>query len=290
MHAAALAALGCRDERELAVAIREGAFDDARRASCSRRCATIVRAKLEVANPGYLQTRPNHSEGGTMNEELPQEMAALIEEIDAFIAAEVRPLEAAGRQRALLRPPARATRAPTSRPAGSRSAEWEELLEEMVERADRAGLWRYALPEELGGRGGSNLAMAIVREHLNRLGIGLHNDPAERDLDDRQLPDRDPRARVRDARAAGGSSWSGALRREVGARVRPHRAQPRLRRDLPGDDRAPRGRGMGDRRHQALQLGHAPREPRPRLRPHLGLAGRGRGASRRSSCPATRPG
>ena len=47
----------------------------------------------------------------------------------------------------------------------------------MVRRADRAGLWRFALPGELGGRGGSNLVLAVVREHLNRLGIGLHNDP-----------------------------------------------------------------------------------------------------------------
>src|SRR6202023_3400128 len=61
--------------------------------------------------------------------------------------------------------------------AGRPSAEWEALLEEMVERADRAGLWRYGLPEELGGRGGSNFALAVVREHLNGRGIGLHNDP-----------------------------------------------------------------------------------------------------------------
>ena len=47
----------------------------------------------------------------------------------------------------------------------------------MVRRADRAGLWRYALPSELGGRDGTNFALAVVREHLNRLGIGLHNDP-----------------------------------------------------------------------------------------------------------------
>src|SRR5207237_5241256 len=60
---------------------------------------------------------------------------------------------------------------------GIRRAEWQERREQMVERADRAGLWRYALPEELGGRGASNLALAVVREHLNRLGIGLHNDP-----------------------------------------------------------------------------------------------------------------
>jgi alkylation response protein AidB-like acyl-CoA dehydrogenase len=47
----------------------------------------------------------------------------------------------------------------------------------MMARADAAGLWRFALPRELGGRDGTNLAMAVVREHLNRLGIGLHNDP-----------------------------------------------------------------------------------------------------------------
>ena len=47
----------------------------------------------------------------------------------------------------------------------------------MVRRADRAGLWRFALPAELGGRDGTNLELAIVREHLNRLGIGLFNDP-----------------------------------------------------------------------------------------------------------------
>ncbi len=60
---------------------------------------------------------------------------------------------------------------------GIPSRDWEELLERMVERADRAGLWRYGLPTELGGRGGSNYALAVVREHLNRLGVGLHNDP-----------------------------------------------------------------------------------------------------------------
>jgi alkylation response protein AidB-like acyl-CoA dehydrogenase len=47
----------------------------------------------------------------------------------------------------------------------------------MMRRADRAGLWRFGLPEQLGGRGGTNLELAVVREHLNRLGVGLHNDP-----------------------------------------------------------------------------------------------------------------
>jgi acyl-CoA dehydrogenase len=111
-----------------------------------------------------------------MTEELPAELEALIEEIDAFIAAEIRPLEEEGDNARFFDHRREYSRTDFDA-GGIPSAEWEALLEAMVDRADRAGLWRYALPEELGGRGGSNLAMAVVREHLNRLGIGLHNDP-----------------------------------------------------------------------------------------------------------------
>jgi acyl-CoA dehydrogenase len=111
-----------------------------------------------------------------MTVELPAEIADLLAEVDAFIAAQVRPLEEANDNARFF--DHRREYARTDFEAGGRpSAEWEALLEQMVERADRAGLWRYGLPEELGGRGGSNFAMAVVREHLNRLGIGLHNDP-----------------------------------------------------------------------------------------------------------------
>ena len=111
-----------------------------------------------------------------MNEDLPPEIAALIEEVDAFIASEIRPLEAEGDNARFF--DHRREHARTDFAAGGiPSGEWEDLLERMVERADRAGLWRYSLPAELGGRVGSNYALAVVREHLNRLGIGLHNDP-----------------------------------------------------------------------------------------------------------------
>ena len=111
-----------------------------------------------------------------MSEELPAEIVDLLEEADAFIAAEVRPLEEADDNARFF--DHRREHARTDFAAGGvPSAEWEALLEQMVERADRAGLWRYGLPEELGGRGGTNFALAVVREHLNRLGIGLHNDP-----------------------------------------------------------------------------------------------------------------
>ncbi len=111
-----------------------------------------------------------------MTEDLPGELQTLIEEIDAFIAAEIRPLEQEGENARFF--DHRREYARTDFDAGGiPSADWEALLGEMVDRADRAGLWRFGLPEELGGRGGSNFALAVVREHLNRLGIGLHNDP-----------------------------------------------------------------------------------------------------------------
>jgi alkylation response protein AidB-like acyl-CoA dehydrogenase len=111
-----------------------------------------------------------------VQEDLPQDIADLLQEIDAFIEAEIRPLEAEDDNARFFDHRREYSRTDFER-GGIPRREWEALLEEMVARADRAGLFRYALPEELGGRGGSNLAMAIVREHLNRLGIGLHNDP-----------------------------------------------------------------------------------------------------------------
>ncbi|MFM8941682.1 MAG: acyl-CoA dehydrogenase, partial [Phenylobacterium sp.] len=42
--------------------------------------------------------------------------------------------------------------------------------------ADEAGHLRFAWPTEMGGKGGSNLAMAVSREHLAAKGLGLHND------------------------------------------------------------------------------------------------------------------
>lgn len=54
--------------------------------------------------------------------------------------------------------------------------EWEDLLRQARQVADEAGHLRYALPKEFGGQDGTNLGMAIIREHLARKGLGLHND------------------------------------------------------------------------------------------------------------------
>ncbi len=60
LHSAALARVGVADERELANAIRDGGFAG-REAELCAVLRSIVRAKLEVANPAYLQVGANTS-------------------------------------------------------------------------------------------------------------------------------------------------------------------------------------------------------------------------------------
>jgi alkylation response protein AidB-like acyl-CoA dehydrogenase len=111
-----------------------------------------------------------------LGEELPPDIADLLAEIDDFIAREIEPVEREGDNARFFDHRREIARTDLSR-GGIPSREWEDLLAEAQRRADGAGLLRFALPAEIGGRDGSNLAMAVVREHLNRRGIGLHNDP-----------------------------------------------------------------------------------------------------------------
>jgi len=104
---------------------------------------------------------------------IPEEIRAKLAELDAFIEREIAPLEREHPQYFdHRREHARTDWERDGRPR----REWEELLAEMRRRADAAGHLRYGLPAELGGQNGSNLAMAIIREHLAAKGLGLHND------------------------------------------------------------------------------------------------------------------
>jgi alkylation response protein AidB-like acyl-CoA dehydrogenase len=103
----------------------------------------------------------------------PADIQRLLDDLDAFIANEVVPLqdehpEFFDHRREFARTDVA--------DGGVPAREWEELLGEMVRRADAAGLWRYALPSELGGSDGTNLGMAFVREHLANKPLGLHSD------------------------------------------------------------------------------------------------------------------
>jgi acyl-CoA dehydrogenase len=98
---------------------------------------------------------------------------ALLERIDEFIANEVAPLEAEHPQ--FFDHRREFARTDLER-GGAPVREWEELLVEMMRRADAAGIYRHALPAELGGSGGTNAEMAAIREHLANKPIGLHSD------------------------------------------------------------------------------------------------------------------
>ncbi len=110
-----------------------------------------------------------------MDFDLPPALIAYLAELDAFIEAEIRPIEQ--RDDNIRFFDHRREYARTDWEAGGLPLrEWEDLLAEARAVADKAGHYRFAWPESMGGRGGSNLAMAVIREHLAAKGLGLHND------------------------------------------------------------------------------------------------------------------
>ncbi|KAA8962861.1 acyl-CoA dehydrogenase family protein [Mycobacterium sp.] len=104
---------------------------------------------------------------------LPEHLPRVLEDIDAFIEAEIAPLQAQHPQYFDER---REFARTDLAGGGIPRREWEDLLDEMRRRADKAGWLRYGLPASLGGRDGTNLDMAVIREHLAAKGLGLHND------------------------------------------------------------------------------------------------------------------
>jgi acyl-CoA dehydrogenase len=110
-----------------------------------------------------------------MDFDLPPELTAYLAELDAFIEAEIKPIE--NRDDNIRFFDHRREYARTDWDAGGLPKhEWEALLAEARDVADKAGHYRFAWPESMGGKGGSNLAMAVIREHLTARGLGLHND------------------------------------------------------------------------------------------------------------------
>ncbi|MGA1642485.1 MAG: acyl-CoA dehydrogenase family protein, partial [Ilumatobacteraceae bacterium] len=103
------------------------------------------------------------------------DIQATLDALDAFIDAEIKPLQAADDNERFFDHRREWARTDFDN-GGVPRAEWEELLREMRRRADAAGWLRLALPAEFGGRDASNLEMAIIREHLATKGLGLHND------------------------------------------------------------------------------------------------------------------
>jgi len=110
-----------------------------------------------------------------MNFDIPQEMQAYLDELDQFIEDEIQPLEQENDNIRFFDHRREDARTDWER-NGLPNEEWEALLVEAKRRADAAGHYRYPLPKEYGGQEGTNLGMAIIREHFATKGLGLHND------------------------------------------------------------------------------------------------------------------
>jgi len=110
-----------------------------------------------------------------MNFDLPKELVAYLAELDEFIEREILPLERADDNIRFFDHRREDARTDWDR-GGLPNEEWEALLAEARRLADAAGHYRYPFPKEYGGRDGTNLGMAVIREHLAHRGLGLHND------------------------------------------------------------------------------------------------------------------
>jgi acyl-CoA dehydrogenase len=110
-----------------------------------------------------------------MNFDIPEYLSNYLQELDDFIEAQILPLQMQDDNNRFFDHRREHARTDWDR-EGLPNEEWESLLLEAKRLADAAGHFRFASPEEYGGKNGSNLEMAIIREHLATRGLGLHND------------------------------------------------------------------------------------------------------------------
>ena len=110
-----------------------------------------------------------------MDFDIPEKLQSYLDELDRFIEQEIKPLEEANDNIRFFDHRREDARTDWER-NGLPNEDWEALLAQAKRVADAAGHYRYPLPEEYGGSNGTNLDMAVIREHLATKGLGLHND------------------------------------------------------------------------------------------------------------------
>ena len=106
---------------------------------------------------------------------IPESISQFLNEIDQFIETSIRPLEQQDDNIRFFDYRREDARTDWERD-GLPNEEWEALLAKAKALAIEANIFSYPFPKEHGGRDGSNLGMAIIREHLAAKGLGLHND------------------------------------------------------------------------------------------------------------------
>ncbi len=110
-----------------------------------------------------------------MDFQIPEDISQFLAELDHFIEQKIRPLEEQDDNIRFFDYRREDARTDWHRD-GLPNEEWEALLAKAKALAIEAGVFSYPFPKEHGGRDGSNLGMAIIREHLAAKGLGLHND------------------------------------------------------------------------------------------------------------------
>ncbi|VWX50230.1 acyl-CoA dehydrogenase family protein [Novosphingobium sp. 9U] len=110
-----------------------------------------------------------------MNFDLPQDLLNFLDELDHFIATQIRPLEAKDDNVRFFDHRREYARTDFEN-GGLPRHEWEALLDEATALSEAAGYWRFSAPKKFGGRDGSNLWMAVIRDRFTQMGLGLHND------------------------------------------------------------------------------------------------------------------
>ena len=106
---------------------------------------------------------------------VPEHLETFLANLDAFIEAEIMPLQAQDDNERFFDHRREHARTDWDN-QGLPREEWENLLKIAREKADNAGFLRFGWPKRLGGSEGSQLDLAIIREHLTSKGLGLFND------------------------------------------------------------------------------------------------------------------
>lgn len=110
-----------------------------------------------------------------MDFDIPSDISEFLVELDTFIDEKIKPLEQRDDNIRFFDHRREYTRTNWEK-EGIPSEEWEGLLRQAKDLAIEAGIFNYPFPKEFGGRDGSNLGMALIREHFAAKGLGLHND------------------------------------------------------------------------------------------------------------------
>ena len=110
-----------------------------------------------------------------MDFSIPDDLKAYLAELDGFIEREIKPLENENDNIRFFDHRREYARTNFEN-QGLPREEWEALLWQAKKLADKAGHWRFCAPKKYGGKDGSNLWMAVIRDHFAQRGLGLHND------------------------------------------------------------------------------------------------------------------